>query len=124
MSQAKRKIFEIIRDSTIQLYKENNWRLFDCRIDEEFKIFFSKDQNYKSNSFQIESSHFNPYYKSVDEFKKSSSLNFKDDSVLNIRDFQFERRKKIIFEMILDRSDLEISKILPKQTSNITILDI
>ena len=94
MSTSEKKNIQNYPDSTIQPYKENNWRLSDSGIDEEFKIFFSKDKNYKCNSFQIESSHFNPYYVSVDEFKKSWSLNFKDDSVLNSRDFQFERLKK------------------------------
>ncbi|MCD0480416.1 hypothetical protein LPB90_18410 [Chryseobacterium sp. LC2016-29] len=111
-------------ESTVDFYKENKWKLYDCRLDESFRIFISKDKNYKSNKFEIESSHFGPYYEDLQEFLKSSNLDFKNNKVGSIKDFQFQRLKKYITEMILDRSDLDISSILPKQTDSITILDI
>lgn len=109
---------------TVNYYKEKNWKLYDCRLDESYRIFISKDKNYKSNTFEIESSHFLPYYENIWEFQKSCNMDFKENKVNNIQEFQFDRLKKFITELILDRSDLDISKIIPKQTNSITILDL
>lgn len=124
ISISEKKNIRNYPESTIKLYEDHNWKLNDCRIDEDFRIFISKDKKYKCNTFEIESSHFNPYYENVEDFKKGNVLNFKENRVECIKDFQFERLKKIIIELILVRSDLDISKILSKQISNITILDI
>lgn len=95
----------------------------DLRIDEDFRVFLSKYKSYKCNSFQIESSHFNPYYKNYEKFLSGSFLR-KDKKTVEIKDFQFERLKRMVIEFLLERADLDISKIIPKQQYTTTILDI
>lgn len=109
--------------STLDFYSERNYKLRDLRIDEEFRIFVSKDLNYKTNKFKIESAHFNPYYEDMKELK-ASSLIPKSEETKELSEYQFERFKKICKALILERSSLDISNILPHQKHSITILDI
>lgn len=97
--------------------------LNDLRIDEVFRIFITKDKNYKSTTFSIESSHFNGYYENYEKFV---SGNFwpKDKTTMELQEFQFTRLKKLVLELLLDRSSLDISNILQKQTGTVTILDL
>lgn len=94
----------------------------DLRIDESLRIFIAKDTNFKSNQFQIESSHFKPYYQNYEEFIKGNFLR-SEKKKSEIEDFQFERLKNKIIELILERSDLDISSIIAKQKHSVTILD-
>lgn len=119
-STSEKKNLRNYPQSTIALYKENGWKLMDLRIDEEYRVFLSKDRNYKTNSFRIESSHFNSYYENLESFKTRFS-SYAADKV--IKDFQFDRLKKIVNNLIFDRLDLDISSILPKQTHSVLLLD-
>lgn len=96
--------------------------LKNLRIDEYFKVFVSKNKDYKSTKIQIESSHFSPFYENYDNFKSSFLL--KERSILELQAFQFERLKKMLTELIFQRSELDISSIIPKQLKKITILEI
>lgn len=84
--------------STIELYKENGWKLMDLRMDEEYSVFLSKDRSYKTNSFRIESTHFNPWYENLENFKTRFS---RDNQFKDIKDFQFDRLKKIVNNLFL-----------------------
>ena len=85
-------------------------------------IYPCNNDKYKSNKFQIESKHFNPYYENYQGFMSSHFLR-KDKKTIEVQDFQFNRLKKMVTALILDRIHLDISSILPAQTSLITILD-
>lgn len=110
-------------DKQIEYGEKIGLPMNDLRIDEDFRIFISKDKNYKSNKFQIESSHYNAYYENYEKFLEGNLLG-KGKRTVEIKDFQFERVKRKIIELIFDRSDLDISSILQKQQHTITILDI
>lgn len=110
-------------DKQIEYGEKIGLPMNDLRIDEDFRIFISKDKNYKSNKFQIESSHFNAYYENSEKFLTGNLLR-KDKKTVEIKDFQFERLKRMVIDLIFDRSDLDISSILPKQQHTVTILDI
>lgn len=107
----------------IEFEKKIGFPIMDLRVDETFRIFISKDKNYKTSKFQIESSHFNPYYENYKEFSSKNFLR-KERRTNEIKDFQFERLKRIVVELILERSTLDISSIIPNQQHTITILDI
>ena len=53
----------------------------------------------------------------------SSNFLRKDKKTIEVQDFQVNRLKKMVTALILDRIHLDISSILPAQTSLITILD-
>ncbi|MDV3950546.1 hypothetical protein CMT75_18690 [Elizabethkingia anophelis] len=110
-------------ENQIEYGKKIGIPMNDLRINEYFRIFISKDKNYKANKFSVESNHFNPYYQNYQEFINGNFLR-KDKNIVEIKDFQFARIKKMVVELILDRSDLDISSIIPKQQHTITILDI
>lgn len=97
--------------------------LNDLRIDEYFKIFISKDPTYKTNTFSIESYHFNPNYKSQKDFLSGNFLS-KNVQPVEIKNFQFSRLKRKIAEVLVERSSLDITAISARQKHNITILDI
>lgn len=110
-------------EKQIEYAKSIDLPMHDLRIDEDFRIFISKDKNYKSTKFQIESSYFNPYYENYEKFLSAGFFG-KHKRTSEIKDFQFDRLKRKIIELIFDRSDLDISSILPRQEHTITILDI
>jgi hypothetical protein len=122
VSTSERYNIQNYPESQLKSFKENEIKLNNLRIDEDFRIFISKDKKYKSNKFQIESKHFNPYYENYQGFMSSNFLR-KDKKTIEVQDFQFNRLKKMVTALILDRIHLDISSILPAQTSLITILD-
>ena len=122
VSTSERYNIQNYPESQLKSFKEDEIKLNNLRIDEDFRIFISKDKKYKSNKFQIESKHFNPYYENYQGFMSSNFLR-KDKKTIEVQDFQFNRLKKMVTALILDRIHLDISSILPAQTSLITILD-
>lgn len=109
--------------STLDFYSERDYKLRDLRIDEELRIFVSKDLNYKKNKFAIESAHFNSYYEDMNELK-ASILIPKSEETKELSEYHFQRLQRFCKALILDRSSFDISNILPKQQHTLTILDI
>ncbi|MGC4130490.1 MAG: hypothetical protein QM564_13280 [Bergeyella sp.] len=105
-------------ESTLEFYKENNHKLRDVRIDEEYRLFISKDKEYKTNKFIVESKDFLPFFTSFEHLLSGTYKRYTE-----ITEHQFERLKKIAKNLIFDNTDLDISAIIPKQDYSVTILD-
>ncbi|WP_294203095.1 hypothetical protein [uncultured Chryseobacterium sp.] len=101
---------------------EKNLPVPSVRVDEEYRIFLNNSGT-KSNSFEIQSSHFNPYYDSFKEFEKSSLYKQSDKKTIEIKDFQFQRIKRIFIEGMLEVSSLDISSLIKKQNYTIRVFD-
>lgn len=111
-----------LSDNDLKFYKERNWKMYDTVIDERYKLFISKEENFKSAKYDISSAHFNQNYYDFEDMMKS--LAFSDCEVKEVTFLQFERLKKLSKKLVLENSDLDISNILKNQGYSVTILDI
>ena len=112
VSTSERYNIQNYPESQLKSFKENEIKLNNLRIDEDFRIFISKTKNINQTNFKL---NLNTLILIMKTIKDLCLVIFKKDKkTIEVQDFQFNRLKKMVTALILDRIHLDISSILPR----------